>query len=342
MHRNNVKLSAQVLVVLLLAIVLNACGQGEDVPSTGADDMPAEAGSDSLPNDEEGAIATEDELLSDEDWDKLLKEEEAREAEISARAAEMLAGAQGQLVYEKKIFQYRNDYSPPYLNFEETFLREGEELQTAGRHANITPDGKVDWASSKDKRFYSVEDAKEIKLDELIRLDGKPLRLPCKFRDLGEEYAIFDQIDFSALTEDMFPLVISDTETGIKLSSYFTFSDKETSFALVDKESAQLFDVQLNHADGQIIGIVAGGVYLPRKTPDVGGVRIGNTLNEMYQVLGLPQWHGSGFRTTSYTYRDNGTEYTVNFVCHGSVDGPQGSLSTKSKNVITKIILYLD
>ncbi|MDO4772845.1 MAG: hypothetical protein Q4A72_04735 [Bacillota bacterium] len=306
------KLSAQVLTVLLLAIVLNACGQGEGTSSTTADDMPRKAAVD------------------------------------SSKVEKMLVGADGQLVYRNDYTFTKKGYRVPYLDYDELCLKDGEEILTTGKYADITPDGKIDWANKDGREFYKEADAREMKMEDLVTLNDKPFRLPCKFADLGEEYAVFDKIDFSLMTDaNLFPFTITDTQTGASLTAISNeFLDKwggQEDLKLINQDSELIVSVHVQLEKGEIVKVSSGVVHeISLMKIKAGEIQIGSTLNEAYEQLGTPWHHHGGIHMTNFLNRDGDQTYNVHFVSDKEIyDQGYSGKPTKGTNVITKISVSL-
>lgn len=257
---------------------------------------------------------------------------------------DMLVGTEGHLVYEKKQTLPESNVEVPYLNYDDVFLKENDEPKTVGRHASATPDGKIDWTKPDEQKFYV--NPKEMKIDELVSIDNKPIQLPCKFNDLGEEFAIFDKIDFSLMTHNsMFPLTIKDKKTGHCLTAYSNYGEKTIIFNILDKDCFINVDVEVNITNGEIIHLLSSTLMagIPKKNLSIKGIQIGSTLNEVYDKLGLP-WtykHSALGSEATYYFKDSEEEYMILFLCGGKLLDGKDYRRTKSENVVTRIEVFL-
>lgn len=232
----------------------------------------------------------------------------------------MLKDAGGELVLEKGYIDHYNvDYKFPYVDYGELFLYMGEEQPTTGKYANVTPDGKVDWRVGK-KEYDETPIAME--MVNKITVDGKAFHLPASFKDIGEEYAIFDKVDFTKVTEDMYPFVIRDMKTGNKVEVINDLLGVHLVAKILDGDNTQIISIGINMKDNNIsyissYGVDIGAHIMSIKEVKVDGVGVGNTLNEVYKKFGVPHkvYSNEVMPKIDYEYKDeNNIAYKISFV----------------------------
>lgn len=232
------------------------------------------------------------------------------------------------------------DFIVDYIDYNSFFENPSADLSDE-RYADVTKDGKVNWSIPEIQEF--PENSRLAEMLENITIDGKKVSLPMKFSDLGEEYAIFDQVDFSAATEKMHPFQIIDIKTKNKLlSGYKEINNRIKGYLLLNNKDELIISVLINMDSQYIVGLstVRSNLFI-LKNVKIDNIGSGNTLNEMYEKLGCPTKidnHNSLIPTVGY-YSDNmGIQFYLEPEMYHSINKVE--YSKVIKNVITGITLY--
>lgn len=242
------------------------------------------------------------------------------------------------LLYSAEFTYSTDDYVVSYLDYDEFFLKDGESRANTGRYADITEDGKFNWSKEDPEAPLSEGIIQDIA--EVLTVNDKPLSLPCRFEDLGEEYAIFDQIDFSALENvDEHPFTYTDPKTGNKLTAKEEILDDISAY-LLDKDSALMMCLWVDKKSGEITKLSSARLRnLGKAKITVDGIGVGSTLNEMYEKLGAPSERNG--TAVFYDYKYDGKEWRLFFntsVSDEIINGRDGRiLLPKSRMLITDI-----
>ncbi len=227
----------------------------------------------------------------------------------------MIKGASDELIFKKGHIEYNDDFEVPYIDYDEFFLKEGEENPRSGRYADLTEDGKFNWSVEETVRLEPTPIAKEML--SKVTLDGKKITLPMKFKDIGEEYAVFDKVDFAKLKDDMIPFFIEDKDTGNKLYLSSEHGEDYRMFELINKYNNFITWVDVNIKTNKIEGISTEcGYCLGQKELLLDGIGTGNTLNEMYNKFGKPatfEGESDFLKYITYSYEDEYREYIIIF-----------------------------
>ncbi len=206
----------------------------------------------------------------------------------------MVKKSGGRLLFARELKRKssrKNDfYFAKYIDYDKYFLKDGEKQSFEGRYSNFSNDKKLNLTKGQ-THIKNATDANE--LLGKVTFNGKPIKLPMNFKDLGKEYAAFDSVDFSKLNDDCYPLYIKDTKTGLILH---TEVPTVTNLPIVilrilDKNSRDIVTVNVDKKDNKIYGIGSSYYYLKQCTADlkVNGIGIGSTLNEVYEKNGIPR-----------------------------------------------------
>ena len=240
------------------------------------------------------------------------------------------------------------------FNVHEDILDENGEQEATGIYANTTPDGKVNWNEEND---YETVSHKAEEISKNITLDDKKIALPMTFSDLGEQYAEFNNVDFSKLNNDMAPIIIENTKTKMNMLVLNTDAMPMNATLGFDQEAliVDLFgggthkiSVGINLKDKKILSIGTNGASFSSernlKVNDIGG---GNTFNEMYAKFGNPvkiqknEMNNYTDTMAMYAYTDEkGNMYGAYFVHSDKKFDGTNYIKTKP-NVITAVnVLY--
>ncbi|PID82731.1 MAG: hypothetical protein CSB15_01390 [Clostridiales bacterium] len=251
--------------------------------------------------------------------------------------------AKGRLVYIPAYSMIDSDYILDSLDSDKIFLKAGEKKVTTGRYANKTKDGKFDWTDEEIIFFDKNKRKKDIL--KKVKIGGSRIKLPCKFKDFGKEYAVFDKIDFKKLTNKEIPFTIIDKKTKNRITvfsdiyEYVKSNRKTFNLNLLDKNNKPIlfldFNINKNHIYG--VNIDINNEFLPNSS--VAGLRIGNTLNEVYDKFGKP-WSKDG-DSIGYLYIYNGNNIVVNFTGNGKLYIPKKETKIVKNNIVTRIDIYL-
>ena len=240
------------------------------------------------------------------------------------------------------------------FNVHEDILDENGEQEATGIYANTTPDGKVNWNEENDNETVSPK-AEEISKN--ITLDDKKITLPMTFSDLGEQYAEFNNVDFSKLNNNMAPIIIENTKNkmnmlilnidAMPMNATMGFDQEAVIVDLLGGGTHKI-SVGINLKDKKILSIGTNGAsFSSEKDLKVNDIGVGNTFNEMYAKFGNPvkiQKNEMGHYTDTmamYAYTDEkGNMYGAYFVHSDKKFDGTNYIKTKP-NVITAVnVLY--
>lgn len=240
------------------------------------------------------------------------------------------------------------------FNVHEDILDENGEQEATGIYANTTPDGKVNWNEEND---YETVSPKAEEISKNITLDDKKITLPMTFSDLGEQYAEFNNVDFSKLNNDMAPIIIENTKNkmnmlilnidAMPMNATMGFDQEAVIVDLLGGGTHKI-SVGINLKDKKIITLSTNGAsFSSERNLKVNDIGVGNTFNEMYAKFGNPvkiQKNEMGHYTDTmamYAYTDeNGNMYGAYFVHSDKKFDGTNYIKTKP-NVITAVnVLY--
>lgn len=240
------------------------------------------------------------------------------------------------------------------FNVHEDILDENGEQEATGIYADTTPDGKVNWNEEND---YETVGPKAEEISKNITLDDKKITLPMTFSDLGEQYAEFNNVDFSKLNNDMAPIIIENTKNkmnmlilnidAMPMNATMGFDQEAVIVDLLGGGTHKI-SVGINLKDKKIITLSTNGAsFSSERNLKVNDIGVGNTFNEMYAKFGNPvkiQKNEMGHYTDTmamYAYTDeNGNMYGAYFVHSDKKFDGTNYIKTKP-NVITAVnVLY--
>ena len=240
------------------------------------------------------------------------------------------------------------------FNVHEDILDENGEQEATGIYANTTPDGKVNWNEEND---YETVSPKAEEISKNITLDDKKITLPMTFSDLGEQYAEFNNVDFSKLNNDMAPIIIENAKNkmnmlilnidAMPMNATMGFDQEAVIVDLLGGGTHKI-SVGINLKDKKILSIGTNGAsFSSERNLKVNDIGVGNTFNEMYAKFGNPvkiQKNGMGHYTDTmamYAYTDEkGNMYGAYFVHSDKKFDGTNYIKTKP-NVITAVnVLY--
>ncbi len=236
----------------------------------------------------------------------------------------------------------------------ESILDENGDQEATGIYADTTPDGKVNWNEEND---YETVSPKAEEISKNITLDDKKITLPMTFSDLGEQYAEFNNVDFSKLNNDMAPIIIENTKNkmnmlilnidAMPMNATMGFDQEAVIVDLLGGGTHKI-SVGINLKDKKILSIGTNGAsFSSERNLKVNDIGVGNTFNEMYAKFGNPvkiQKNEMGHYTDTmamYAYTDEkGNMYGAYFVHSDKKFDGTNYIKTKP-NVITAVnVLY--
>ena len=240
------------------------------------------------------------------------------------------------------------------FNVHEDIVDENGEQEATVIYADTTPDGKVNWNEEND---YETVSPKAEEISKNITLDDKKITLPMTFSDLGEQYAEFNNVDFSKLNNDMAPIIIENTKNkmnmlilnidAMPMNATMGFDQEAVIVDLLGGGTHKI-SVGINLKDKKIITLSTNGAsFSSEKDLKINGIGVGNTFNEMYAKFGNPvkiQKNEMGHYTDTmamYAYTDEkGNMYGAYFVHSDKKFDGTNYIKTKP-NVITAVnVLY--
>ena len=236
----------------------------------------------------------------------------------------------------------------------ESILDENSDQEATGIYADTTPDGKVNWNEEND---YETVSPKAEEISKNITLEDKEITLPMTFSDLGEQYAEFNNVDFSKLNNDMAPIIIENTKNkmnmlilnidAMPMNATMGFDQEAVIVDLLGGGTHKI-SVGINLKDKKILSIGTNGAsFSSERNLKVNDIGVGNTFNEMYAKFGNPvkiQKNEMGHYTDTmamYAYTDEkGNMYGAYFVHSDKKFDGTNYIKTKP-NVITAVnVLY--
>lgn len=213
-----------------------------------------------------------------------------------------------------------------------------ENQKAVDRYSNVTEDGKIRWDVKEMVEYEKTPIANE--MIKKITLDGKPIKLPMTFKDLGEEYKEFDEIDFSKFKEGSNHVVIINKKNNIALEIGYVL-DKYLS-AHIYSDNIFVLEVYVGRQNNKIVGFSNRELNaLSEINLRVDGIGVGNTFNEMYEKFGqvrkIYKDYGDEYSSTkcSYYSKENNSIY---FEHQSNTNKNKDNKIYKTKpNVITSI-----
>ncbi len=223
----------------------------------------------------------------------------------------------GRLLYRRRIVAPKRGVKVKYADYNEMVLKIGEKQPKTGRYADVTKDKKVRWDKKyKDEPFSDITDLED------LTLNGKKFKFTGKFADLGGEFAIFDKVDVTKIRQEDFPLNIVDKKTGYVLNDNICVDvNSQNPYMLLylfDEKNKCLVNVDVNKRTGVLSSFSTGFLWDGFTLFDIRlkGVGAGNTFNEIYEVLGKPNYISSredGSKYVLYEYKNKDGKVRVSF-----------------------------
>ena len=221
----------------------------------------------------------------------------------------------------------------------------GNNQKPVGRYANVTKDGKIRWdLASEDVDNGDMPIAEEIA--NKVTLDGRSVKLPMTFADLGEEYKEFDGIDYSKFSKKDDMIILTNKNKNIVLYIDYILLDgkpNEEAWAYLFKDNK--FMIRVDIRNNKIYGLhnqYSGALSNMELKFD--GIGAGNTFNEMYDKFGQISAfyiYDSSYHyvvTAAYNIKD---KIYINFDSEDNKDtdkiGGKGVVYRSKPNVITNI-----
>lgn len=241
-------------------------------------------------------------------------------------------------------FRFNQYHDISYLKYEEVFDDKKNDDLSTEKYANKTPDGLIDWTNAKSEYYGLTPIVND--MFKKITLDGKNIRLPMSFAQLGKEFSDFKNGDYKTLTDKDAPIIYSDTNNNTlyigKLDPYPKLPKWNVLMSLFDSESKFIIGLELNMENNDIMGL-NNSMQLSTKELTVDGIGVGNTFNEMYEKFGKPNIisanEDKSLVTVVYSDMDSKkNNYVISFKHRAKIDNPKTKQSQDTKpNVITDI-----
>ena len=241
-------------------------------------------------------------------------------------------------------FRFNQYHDISYLKYEEVFDYKKNDDTSTGKYANKTPDGLIDWSDAKSEYYGLTPIVND--MFKKMTLDGKNIKLPMSFAQLGKEFRDFKNGDYKDLTDKDAPIIYSDTNNNTlyigKLDPYPKLPKWNVFMSLFDSESKFIIGLELNMENNDIMGL-NNSMQLSTKELKVDGIGVGNTFNEMYEKFGKPNIisanEDKSLVTVVYSDMDSKkNNYVISFKHRAKIDNPKTKQSQETKpNVITDI-----
>ncbi len=178
-----------------------------------------------------------------------------------------------------------------------------------------------------------------------ISFNGKKIKIPCKFKDLGEEYSVFDEIDFTKCSKSMEWFTITDKKTGNIIEIFGVDYVMHIVFLkLFDKNKNFITETCVDLNTNKIIGIWNDDFKFLKSELKLGNLGVGSTMNEVYAKLGLPLSISNVLNSATYKYLDkeSGLTYYVSFFYFDKMANYKklyGESSLVQNNLVTGIVI---
>ncbi len=208
----------------------------------------------------------------------------------------MVKKSGGRLLYSEAEINHakHGKYKIKHIDYDKVYLKKGEKQSKVGIYSNVTKDEKVYWKGEEIVRYNQT-----MRFEDILSkatLNGKPIKLPMKFSDLGKQFSAFDDIDFSVFDYSVHQFYITDTKTGNTLR-YLVLPEKKSDPYNGDKNNLTLFlynsrnqdliNVSVDKSKNEIYELMnLLGMHKYKLAID--NVGIGDTLNEIYEKIGEP------------------------------------------------------
>ena len=221
----------------------------------------------------------------------------------------------------------------------------GNNQKPVGRYANVTKDGKIRWdLASKDVDNGDMTIAEEIA--NKITLDGRPVKLPMTFADIGEEYKELDGIDYSKFSKKDDRIILTNKNKNIVLYiDYILLDGKPNEEARAHLFKDNKFMIGVDIKKNKIYGLHNQNLdALSNMELKFDGIGSGNTFNEMYDKFGQISAFYIYEDVVSVAYNIKNKVY-INFdneyKCTNKINGKKVVYNSKP-NVITDIHVFVD
>ena len=246
-----------------------------------------------------------------------------------------------------------------YIDYEKVYAKSRQDVNKTGIYSDITKDGKIKWSEN---HLYK----KSVNLPDFfnqISLNGQNINLPTSFEELGWDYAPFDNIKTLEISQDKMPMHFKNIKNSyffeiINFKEQIEENDDKTKFNIstcfgaLGMSDKYLMNIGFLYGNGKKVIInlqtsIDSGIESDFDLK-IAGIGIGNTFNEMYEVLGTPYSVdiNSNRRLVKYNYLDrvNGKIYYVNFEYNPyTANGKTKDYSYVHNNIITTVdIVSLD
>ncbi len=249
------------------------------------------------------------------------------------------------LSYDEKFIPYDEKFKVSYIDYSDFFIQKGEGQVTTGKYSNTTYDGRIKWDIDTLK-IYGSENKKNIDLDTAITLNGKMVKMPINFEDLGVEYSDFSNIDYDKVEQKKPPYSIVNKKYGTTISVIDTVEGNEDLLLawLIDKNGHNFSTIEFDKNTGKIVTvIVADFEKFDMLDIRVNGIKVGSTLNEMYDELGTPTLYEPAQHMVMYTYKEDGVKRFIGFCNYKQMyDYREGKKVDVKQNTITSLILTIE
>lgn len=270
-----------VIFVLILGLVLTSCGEKENEV-----EKPVEDTNVASSNSDGGSTEIIPSYVNENNNSEEKVEEVEEESDGNFIKGRTIDG-----VLEERFndeIEIKKYVVFPHIDYERILVDENNTHGDDPLYEYTTPDGKFNWEKG-ETLTYSGEKNVLYHLDGLT-LDGNPIYLPTNFKGLSEEFANFDKIDLTNLTAENLPLVFKDLEKGYEIC--FDELPYEDDFSYpVDITKDGVLQLSLWVKYDEDAGFEVANVSTDVRSAfdlRVDGIGVGNTFNEMYEVLGDP------------------------------------------------------
>lgn len=231
-----------------------------------------------------------------------------------------------------------------YLNYDDIRIKDSEKnVEPSGIYSNNTSDMKITWNQS-DVYDESIE---IMKLFQNITLNGNKIKLPMDFKELGESFIGFENINLDIVENDKLPINYKDLNSKHQvtlLNKIDSLENKNTKkyMSILSDERNMLCRLEIAQIDKQTkVAGISTSIHTPFQSQydlKINGIGIGNTLNEMYDKLGKPTIHSfdeDGNKTIFYMYNSQKQNATY-FIIIQSSNKSKEHIDIKN-NVITDV-----
>ncbi len=208
----------------------------------------------------------------------------------------MVKKSGGRLLYSETEINHAKPgkYKIKHIDYDKVYLKKDEKPSKVGIYSNVTKDEKVYWKGEEIVRYNQT-----MKFEDILSkatLNGKSIKLPMKFSDLGKQFSAFDDVDFSVFDYSVHQFYITDTKTGNTLH-YFVLPEKKSdpysgdkntlTLFLYNENNQELIDVAVDRGKNEIYELM-NVLGKHKYKVALNGVGIGNTYNEFYDEIGEP------------------------------------------------------